>query len=147
MRDDPSRLRDLLGPFGQRLGLSDPAKTGLVWARWAETVGPAIAAHCSPSSLRDGLLRLRADSPAWATEVGYLGPEILRRINEMAGMELVTEVKVWVAPPSGPATSPKVPEVAGATPERAPRERSGDPQEALERARAAWARKMGKQRR
>jgi predicted nucleic acid-binding Zn ribbon protein len=141
MREDPARLRDLLAPFGQRLGMRDPAETGRVWARWSEIVGPAIAEHCVPSSLRDGILRLRADSPAWATEVGYLAEEIRSRVNQTTGAELVSEVRVWVAPPGAGEEKTKLPKAKNEPTREAPRDPDGDPQEALARARAAWKRR------
>ncbi|MEA2499212.1 MAG: hypothetical protein QOH26_1617 [Actinomycetota bacterium] len=146
MKDEPSRLRDLLGPLGQRLGMRDPARTGLVWARWVEIVGPGIAAHCRPSSLRDGVLRLRTDSPTWATEVGYLAEEISRKVNEIAREPLVTEVRVWVKPfdpePDGGSRDRATKE----TPATSREPSSGDPLEALARARAAWARRSQRER-
>jgi hypothetical protein len=143
--DDPARLKDLLGPVGERLGLKDPAQTGAVWARWERIVGPGIASHCRPSSLRDGLLKLRCDSATWATEVGYLAEEIQRKVNQDAGSELVREVRVWVGPASskdrieeGGRWAPKGTAEAHSKGDERPR--SGDPREALGRAREAWAR-------
>lgn len=148
MNEDPSRLRDLLGSFGARLGMKDPAQTGLVWAHWEEIVGPGIAAHCRPSSLREGILRLRADAPGWATEVGYLAEEIRRKVNLTAGTQLVSEVRVWVAPlGEGERSGPRAGMPSGARrsePRGVPRDRSGDPREALARAREAWAQRAQK---
>ena len=146
MRDDPAPLKDLLGPVGERLGLRDPAQTGAVWARWERIVGPGIAAHCRPSSLREGLLKLRCDSATWATEVGYLAEEIQRKVNQDAGSELVREVRVWVgtAPSRETAEDPVGPSSKGAEKRSSQgdeRPRSGDPREALGRAREAWARR------
>jgi predicted nucleic acid-binding Zn ribbon protein len=144
MKDDPARLKDLLAPFGQRLGMRDPAETGRVWARWSEIVGPAIAEHCVPSSLRDGILRLRTDSPGWATEVGYLAEEIRRLVNETTGADLVSEVRVWVAPPGEPGPQAKLAGVPKQAPREVSRDPAGDPQEALARARAAWERRAAR---
>jgi predicted nucleic acid-binding Zn ribbon protein len=145
VRDDPKSLKDLLGPVGERLGLKDAARTGAVWAHWDDIVGPGIAAHCRPSSLREGVLRLRADAPAWATEVGYLSEEIRQRVNREAGLELVFEVKVWVAPPGAADVSPRGRRLSEdpvqTSPGEARRRRDGDPREALARVRAAWAKR------
>jgi len=97
----PERLRDLIAGIGPRLGLSGALQTGVIWRRWDDIVGPGIAGHAEPTSLRDGVLRIRVASPAWATEIGYLADEIKERANEIAGSPLVGEVRVW----SGPARS------------------------------------------
>jgi predicted nucleic acid-binding Zn ribbon protein len=125
---------------GRKLGLDHPREVGVVWDRWRAIVGEDIAAHAEPSSLRGGLLRVRTDSPAWATEIGYLADEIRKKANETVGRELVTEVRVWTGPgaiqgrgrasgaSSGAREAPRAP-----LPE--------DPEEALQRARRAWLRR------
>ena len=138
----PPRLKDLLGSVVARSGLEDPVSTGAVWARWEEMVGTEVARNAEPTSLKSGVLRVRTESPIWATEIGYLGPEIKRRINSALGRELVTEVAVWTGP--GPIRSG----VAGTTADRArprsqpPREAGPkDPDSAFENARRAWAKR------
>jgi predicted nucleic acid-binding Zn ribbon protein len=137
VKDDPLRLKDLLPDATRRLGIPAPEATGRVWARWKEVVGPDVAAHAEPTSLREGVLRIRADSPAWATEIGYLAAEIRSRVNAATGASLVTEIRVWTGPPPARAN---VPSAGSATAAEEPaRERPADPAEALERARRAWA--------
>ena len=139
MRDDLSRLSDLLPGATKALGIPSPEATGRVWARWKEIVGPGVAAHAEPTSLRAGVLRVRADSPAWATEIGYLAAEIRSRVNAVTGQPLVQEVRVWTGPPPARAN---VPSARPAAPSEEPhREPASDPAEALERARRAWAKR------
>ena len=142
-RDIPPRIGELLDETGKRVGVGAAVETGRLWARWQEIVGPDVAAHARPSSLRDGVLRVRADSPTWATEVGYLGEEIRRRANDVVGRAIVTEVRIW----TGPA---RADEVVKPPPRRShidrpdvERDDSGmdDPAVAMERARMAWARR------
>lgn len=141
MTSNPERLRDLLGGMGSQLGLGSPAEVGRVWAHWREIVGPSIAEHADPTSLREGVLRVRADSPAWATEIGYLGAEIQTRINDSVRSHLVDEVRVWVGPRPEPKEMPRAPGEGSSTPVKAAG--SSDPEAALERAKRAWARRVG----
>ena len=141
MTDHPERLGNLLGELSNAFGLASPAAVGKVWAEWRGIVGPGIAAHADPTSLRAGVLRIRADSPAWATELGYLGGEIKSRVNRAVGSELVREVRVWI----GPRRAPKK-ERAAVTEQSSPSEpkpAAEDPQEAFERARRAWSKRVG----
>ncbi|MDQ3964807.1 MAG: DUF721 domain-containing protein [Actinomycetota bacterium] len=136
-------MRDLLQAAGARLGLEGALETGLLWTRWSEIVGDATAAHAEPTSLKAGVLRIRTDSPTWATEVGYLKDEIRARANRVVGRALVSEVRVWTSPdPVKTArTEVKPPrpndhgEASEATSEVA---FDGDPDVALARAREAW---------
>ncbi|MDP9235198.1 MAG: DUF721 domain-containing protein [Actinomycetota bacterium] len=142
--DSVVRIKDLLGDTGRRLGLPAAVETGAIWSRWTEIVGPAVAAHAEPSSLKSGVLRVRADSPAWATEIGYLKDEIKAAVNRLVGLELVEEVRLWTGP--GAIRGPRP---AGAGDSTAPASGSApvpdggvqDPNVAVERAREAWARR------
>ena len=124
---------------GRRLGLDHPTEVGALWARWAEIVGDDIAKHAEPSSLRSGLLRVRTDSPVWATEISYLADEIKQRANDALGRPLVDDVRVWTGPGAirGRASGAARTGPANGVSEDAP----GDPMEALDRARRAWLRR------
>ena len=135
-----NRMKDVLSQMGAQLGMGQTLSVGKVWKRWPEIVGEDIAQHAEPTSLRDGVLRVRADSPAWTTEIGYLADEIRTRVNEATGSDLVTEVRVWNGP--GPVTRNK----AGGRgseqrPPRPVKAVTEDPLEALEDARKAWLEK------
>jgi predicted nucleic acid-binding Zn ribbon protein len=135
-------MRDLLDPVGKKLGLDGAVDAGRLFERWEEIVGQDVAAHVEPTSLRAGTLRVRTDSPAWATEVSYLSADITRRLNAALGKEVVVELKVS----SGPRTEGK--RVRASVPPRQatddPGAPSQDPREAFEKARRAWAEQQQK---
>jgi hypothetical protein len=137
----PRRLRDILDPLARRVGIDAGVVTGRVWSEWDGIVGQDIAEHAQPTSLRRGVLRVRTDSPVWATELTYLSEEIRRRVNERLGRDEVTVVKIWTAPGTlrraTPSPGPR------ATPNRPTEPRATDPMTALRRARAAWERARG----
>jgi predicted nucleic acid-binding Zn ribbon protein len=136
---EPSRVGEVLGAVGRRLGLANAVGTGRLWATWRDVVGDAVADHAEPTSLRGGVLRVRADSPAWATEVRYLREEIRQRVNVSLGERLVTEIRVWTGPGKTARRQPPGSVAAG---ERARlRAAPSDPREAFARARNAWARR------
>lgn len=147
MSDLPPRLKDLLGGVGARLGLEDARATGLLWARWADVVGEAVAKNAEPTSLKGGVLRVRAASPGWAQELTYLAAEIRSRANALAGSEIVREVRVWTGPGKVTTATPR-----GSSRsqdqgrERPPEDPPDDLPQALERARRAWARRRGHKR-
>jgi hypothetical protein len=138
-RGEPRRIGEVLDTVGRRLGLSSARDIGRLWRAWSDIVGAAVAAHAEPTSLREGVLRVRAESPAWAAELGYLADDIRERANGFLGEQLIEELRVWVGPGhlrqhgATPPTPPKEP--LG----RSPAAETSDPMEALERARYAWA--------
>ncbi|MDQ4058492.1 MAG: DUF721 domain-containing protein [Actinomycetota bacterium] len=138
MGKDPARVGEVLDGLGVRLGLGRSSDVGIIWTRWDQIVGTTIAGHAEPSSLRDGLLKIRAESPVWAAELGYLAGEIKSRANRLAGRKAVTEVRVWTGP-GGIRATPRVAHDPG--PKGPAPSPSADPVEALKRARAAWCRR------
>ena len=136
MADGPTRLRDLLDPVGQRLGLSGAVEAGRVFDRWSDIVGPDIATHVRPTSLRRGVLKVTAASPTWATEISYLAEELMGRINRAIGSGVVTELKVAQGGFEAPGGARRG---ASRRSDKVHREaRESDPIKAFEKARAAW---------
>jgi predicted nucleic acid-binding Zn ribbon protein len=74
-----------------------------VFAHWEQLVGPDIAAHAQPRSLRRGVLLVAADQPAWATQLRFMSGDLLHRIASATDAEEITEIQVTVsaAPPGG----------------------------------------------
>ncbi len=85
---------------GER-GWEVPVAVGGVEGRWAEIVGADVAAHCVPEGFDQGVLTVRADSSAWATQVRLLAATLVRRLNEELGDGTVRVVSVLG--PDGPS--------------------------------------------
>lgn len=79
---EPKRLADSLGEFTHRLGLARPDALTVIFGRWEEVVGPSLAAHVRPIGLRDGVLFVEVDESGWATQLRYLGDDVIKRVNE-----------------------------------------------------------------
>lgn len=65
-----------------------------VITRWREIVGDDVANHTRVEAFSEGRLLVRASSTAWATNLRYLTGDILSRIAEVVGPEIVTEFVV-----------------------------------------------------
>ena len=68
--------------------------------QWEQIVGPDLAAHVSPETFDPaaGLLTLRCDSTAWATQVTFLIGPLRSKLAAAVGPDVVKAIKV-----SGPA--------------------------------------------
>jgi predicted nucleic acid-binding Zn ribbon protein len=93
-RDDPQRLGQAIGGLLDQRGWQQRAAIGSVFGRWAEIVGPELAAHTRPDTFADGELAVTADSTAWATQVRLLAPQLVRRLAAELGDGTVRRVKV-----------------------------------------------------
>jgi predicted nucleic acid-binding Zn ribbon protein len=60
---------------------------------WEEVAGEAIAAHCSPISVRGGVLRVACDEAVWAAELELLAPDLLPALAGRDGIAAVTSMR------------------------------------------------------
>lgn len=116
---DPVPVGDTVSRLAAERGWSTELSVGALVLRWAEVVGPDVAAHCTPETFDDGLLAVRADSTAWATNLGLLRPQMLARLATELGPDVVTELRVL-----GPV-SPRWTRGRRSVPGRGPRDTYG----------------------
>lgn len=88
------------GLFAER-GWERPVAEARVFADWATLVGPEIASRCKPVGLRDGELRLAAESTAWATQLRLLSSTLLAKLVAELGPNVVTRLSI--GGPVGPS--------------------------------------------
>ena len=119
-RDDPQALSTAIEGLLDAEGWNLAAATGSVFGRWAQIVGPDLAAHTRPESLRDGELAVTADSTAWATQLRLLAAQLIHRLNSELGDGTVRQVKV-----RGPVSAPRKPGEWRVRDSRGPRDTYG----------------------
>ena len=97
--------------FGKR-GLAD----GTIARDWPAIAGDAIAAHSQPEKITyagrertGGLLHLRIDNSAMATQLQHLEPQFLERINGHFGYRAVARLRFLHGPLPKAALSPRQP--------------------------------------
>ncbi len=91
---DPQLLDATVGRLVEDHGWDVDLRVAGVFARWAELVGDEVARHVTPESFSDGVLTVRTDSTAWAAQLKYLAPELVRRLNNELGHGTVTLVEI-----------------------------------------------------
>ena len=91
---DPQAFGTGLQRLVSERGWGVDVAVGGVMGRWSSVVGPEVAQHCEPESFQEGVLMVRADSTAWATQVRLLVPTLLRRLAEELGDGVVNQVQV-----------------------------------------------------
>jgi predicted nucleic acid-binding Zn ribbon protein len=93
-REDPAPLGAAIDGLVAETGWELSVATGSVFGRWAQIVGPDLAAHTAPERLTDGELVVTADSTAWATQLRLLAADLVRRLNAELGDGTVRRVNV-----------------------------------------------------
>lgn len=92
-RPDPRRVGELLGRVTASMGFDATVLTA-----WPSLVGDAVAAHTRPRKLRDGVLTVAVDDPAWATQLRFLEADLVARLEAVVGAGKVTRIEVRVVP-------------------------------------------------
>lgn len=96
--DAPRTVADLLRAIAARRGWDRRLEGARIHERWAAIAGDELARHTEPVRLVGGVLVVRAESAAWATQVRYLGAALAARANEELGEGQVTKVTVTAGP-------------------------------------------------
>ena len=79
---------------------------------WNEAVGPQVASHSVPTSISDGVLRVRCDSAVWTSELVHLQGEILPRLSGILKSDAPQSIKPYTGRIRVPAArqAPPTPE-------------------------------------
>lgn len=96
---DPTPLAANLDRVLRALGAPPVDVLEQVFSAWPELVGDAVAGASRPAGLDDGRLVVTVDDPVWASQLRWMGPDLVRRLAERLGEGHVTAVEVRVRRP------------------------------------------------
>jgi predicted nucleic acid-binding Zn ribbon protein len=91
---EPRSIKASLDQVARSIGGPDAGSLTDLFGRWAEIVGPQLAAHAKPLRLASGVLVVAVSEPGWATQLTYLESELLGRFREALGEGVVVRVEV-----------------------------------------------------
>lgn len=97
---DPAKLAGLIDNIIVNKGWDLQLATGKLRARWDKIVGSDVADHVvleqfhMNASGQSGVLVLRADSTAWATQIKLLMPTLTQKLDDEVGQGRISEIKV-----------------------------------------------------
>jgi predicted nucleic acid-binding Zn ribbon protein len=91
---DPKLIGDALEEFVDQVGWQQPKALANLHAQFITVVGDETAAHLEIEKFDNGELILRADSTSWATQLKYLTPVLLEKLQAAAPELGIRSVKV-----------------------------------------------------
>ena len=97
---DPVPITTSIDSIMSSLRGTDRVQIGGVFGRWADAVGENVADHVRPVRLDQRVLTVEVDEAAWATQVKFLSATIIRRLHEVARVD-IERVEVRVAGSKG----------------------------------------------
>ncbi len=89
---DPHGLGEVIEGLAAKMGWTSPLARSELLASWPELVGAETAEHSSPAGIEEGVLTVRCDSTAWATQLRLMRSQITTAIAQRypaAGIESV----------------------------------------------------------
>ena len=92
------RLSELLGEWTRDVDMGRRLKAEMVALRWAEVVGEGIASRTRVEGVEGGTLIVATESPAWSNEISLRKAQIVGRLNELAGEEVIRDIRCVVRP-------------------------------------------------
>lgn len=91
---DPKRVGSVLDSYITDRGWEVGVSIHTLLARWEDVVGEVVASHSSPETYEAGVVVVRTDSTAWATQLRTIAPQIVAKLNAAVGDGSVTRVEV-----------------------------------------------------
>ena len=74
------------------------AKMIRVWDVWPSAVGEPIGSNTSPAAFKGKLLIVNVVDSAWLQQLWFLKKEIIGKVNDSLGEDLVEEIKFKIGP-------------------------------------------------
>ena len=89
---------DILAQLKKNTDLGKHLEHAKIWEHWPEIVGETVAQHTRPQGIKDLQLRIEADSAVWMHNLNYRKWQIMKKINRLAGKELVSDMYIVLVP-------------------------------------------------
>lgn len=102
----PQGVSDLLASVFSGKPAARLLREIFIWEVWDEVVGPQVARRARPSAIRDGVLTVTVASGPWLQQLTFLKGEIITRLNEKAGEDLVREIYLKAGNPQSARRPP-----------------------------------------
>ncbi len=77
---EPQGLGEVVDALTRQLGWNSPLAQSELLASWPAICGEETAEHATPAGIEDGVLTVRCDSTAWATQLRIMRVEVMTRI-------------------------------------------------------------------
>jgi len=97
-KDDPTSIGDILAKLKKKTKLGKQLDQAQIWERWPELIGEPLWPHGKPQKFKNQKLYIEAESPAWMHRFACHKWAIIKRINRLAGYELVNEIYISLSP-------------------------------------------------
>lgn len=92
--DEAIPVGDVMKSIIEEFGWEKDLAVRTLFSQWPRLVGAEVAQHSKPVSFRDGEVIVETDTTAWATNLQFLAPNIVAKLNQELGDGTVLRIKV-----------------------------------------------------
>lgn len=92
MQKEPEKLQGILFRIIKGKGWEKKLKETTLLTSWETLFGPPVSKVAKPVKIESGKLFLQVKEPAWKSELSFQKPEILKKINQFTGSEVVKDI-------------------------------------------------------
>ena len=92
-KSNVSRVGGFLKSTLQSLGVQEKLLEQKALAKWAQTVGPQIAASTRADAVREGVLFVCCKSSMWSSELTLHKDDIVKKLNAAVGKQVVKDIR------------------------------------------------------
>ena len=96
VRRPPEAIGALLPSVLRELGFDEMARVLRIAECWQEALGPELAPHCRPETLRGDVLEASVDSSVWCQQLQLRAPEILAGLRRVLGDDAPSKLRLRV---------------------------------------------------
>ena len=91
------RVQGILRRILEQSSLRGPLAGWEAAERWPSVVGPEVARRTRAVAFRDRVLVVEVSSSVWMNQLTFLKAEILRRLSEAVGPDVVADIQFVMA--------------------------------------------------
>jgi predicted nucleic acid-binding Zn ribbon protein len=89
----PQSIGEILLSVLRHRGLAVKIEENALFKLWPQAVGVQISLQTEPDILRNGTLFVKSTSSVWVQQLHFMKEDIRRKLNELAGKEIVKEIR------------------------------------------------------
>lgn len=94
-KSHPKLIADLVRQFIRQEGLETPLMQKRTVDAWDEVMGRTIARYSGDKFIRNQTLFVKILNPALRQDLSMMRAQIVRRLNEHVGAQVITDVKLF----------------------------------------------------
>ncbi len=95
-------MSEILAHLREKSELGVQLEYAQIWEEWPVIVGEHLSRHTHPVRVKNNVLVIYADSPAWMHKLAYKKWHILKHINRLVNKEPISDLFVQLEPEENP---------------------------------------------